>query len=399
MSRFCVLFVALGVAACGGEPATQNDASVQPQDSGHIQADAAASNDGGLLVADFVAEGCERLEVWGGDGGVPDDGGASGKVCVGHAPLTLTFIPVTTENVDSYVWTFGEPNETPKRDETPTHTYVLPGSFAVTLTVGGPAGTLTVKHEPPFVRVLPDPTGWPCDRSEQCAAGLDCTCPHATASDTSCPAAFGVGALCTRECASDADCGTDSACVDLDPSHLTGDPPWRAPLCLATCASTTVCPTGLSCRSLPAAQGLGTWVSACFPEFLGDVGAPCLDADGQTEPLTCVGGVCLEVGSSGYCSAACDPASCPAGSACAVVGAAGGHSMCLASCESTACDGDPLLGCEAPDPSGRLGFELVGVSPPAGATYCAPRRCTGPADCQGLRCEELDGASFCQPSP
>ena len=396
MTRFCLLVVALGVAACGGgSTATRDDAGPQ-DDAGHVQADALVSNDGGLLVADFVAEGCERLEEWSTDGGSPDaDGGVvTGTVCIGHAPLTVTFIPVTTENVDSYVWTFGEPNETPVRKETPTHTYVLPGSFEVTLTVGGPAGTLTVKHEPPFVQVLPDPTGWPCDRAEQCSTGLDCSCPHATASDTSCPAAFGVGALCTRECASDADCGTDSACVDVSISA-----PWRDPLCLATCASTTVCPAGLSCRDLPAKQAPGTWVGACFPAFLGDVGVACLDADGVTEPWTCVGGLCLELGSFGYCSAACEIGGCPEGSACARVGGAGGHSVCLADCDSSSCSGDPLLGCEAPDPTGKLGFELVETTPPPGATYCAPKRCTGPADCQGLRCTLLDGASFCQPSP
>ncbi|MBI5477248.1 MAG: PKD domain-containing protein [Deltaproteobacteria bacterium] len=392
-----VALIALGTTGCGGNNITPADAPVVQDDGGAPQQDAAVTSDGGLLVADFVAQGCERLEEWSVDGGSPDaDGGIpSGTVCLGHAPLTLNFIPVASENVESYVWTFGEPNETPLREPTPTHTFVLPGSFDVTLTVGGPAGTLSVKHVPPFVQVLANPTGWPCDQAEQCEGGLQCACPHAESGDPACPAAFGGRGLCTRGCSGDADCGTDSACIDV---NLAAPSPWREPLCLATCASTTVCPTGLACRDLPAKQSPSTWVSACFPEFLGDVGVPCLDADGAAEWWTCVGGVCLELGSFGYCSAACE-GECPEGSACARVGGAGGHSVCLASCDSIACTDDPLLGCEAPDPTGKLGFEIVDSTPTPGATYCAPRRCTGPADCEGLRCTLLDGASFCQPNP
>jgi len=140
-------------------------------------------------------------------------------------------------------------------------------------------------------------------------------------------------------------------------------------------------------------------VSACFPAFLGGVGVPCLDADGLPVPTTCLGGLCLEVGTFGYCSAACEVGGCPAGSECAKFGGAGGHSVCLGTCDALSCSDDPLLGCEAPDAAGRLGFEIVDVTPPPAATYCAPKRCTGPADCQGLRCEPLDGASFCQPNP
>jgi hypothetical protein len=398
-ARVAAAAALVALAACGGGGTATPDDAGAPDATSDVQSDAVVTGDGGLLVADFVAEGCERLEQQSADGGSPEaDGGVrSGTVCVGHAPLTVTFVPVTSENVESYVWTFGEPNETPRREPTPTHTFLRPGSFDVTLTVGGPAGTLTVKHVPPFVQVLANPTGWPCMESEQCSSGLGCACPHATSGDTACPAAFGEppSALCTRGCSSDADCGTDSACVTL---NVNGSADWREPLCLATCASTTVCPSGLSCRDLPAEQAPGTWVSTCFPEFLGDVGFACLDAAGAPEPWTCVGGLCLELGSFGYCSAACESGGCPAGSTCARVGGAGGHAVCLADCTAS-CGDDPLLGCEAPDPTGKLGFEIVGVTPPPGATYCAPKRCTGPNDCQGLRCAPLDGASFCQPSP
>jgi hypothetical protein len=393
-----VALLALGATACGGNSITPADAPVAQDGGDAPQEDTAVTGDGGLLFADFVAQGCERLEEWSADGGSPDDDGGirSGTVCVGHAPLTLTFVPVASENVDSYVWTFGEPNETPLRYDTPTHTFVLPGSFDVTLTVGGPAGTLTVKHVPPFVQVLPNPTGWPCDGPEQCESDLQCTCPHAVSTDTSCPAAFGGQgrALCTRGCDKDADCGAGAACADVGLSAS-----WRDPFCVATCSAGTTCPDGLSCRDLPAGGATGTWFSACFPDFLGDVGVPCLDAGGEPEPWTCLGGVCLELGSFGYCSAACEIGGCPTGSECARVGGAGGHSVCLATCDASSCSDDPLLGCEAPDATGMLGFEIVDTTPPAGATYCAPKRCTGPTDCQGLRCTELDGASFCQPNP
>jgi hypothetical protein len=396
MARILLALVALGVAACGGSSATPADAPVQQDLGDEPQADAAVTSDGGLLVADFVAQGCERLEEWSLDGGAArdDGGGRGGTVCIGHAPLTLTFVPVASQNVESYVWTFGEPNETPLREDSPTHTFVLPGSFDVTLTVGGPAGTLTVKHVPPFVQVLANPAGWPCDRAEQCESDHQCACPRAAETDTSCPAAFGGRGLCTRVCDQDTPCGVGAACADVGLSAA-----WRPQLCVATCDAATTCPAGLSCRDLPAADGTGAWVSACFPGFLGAVGVPCLDADGQPEPWTCLGGVCLELGSFGYCSAACEIGGCPAGSECARVGGAGGHSVCLASCETTSCSDDPLLGCEAPDAAGTLGFELVASTPPAGATYCAPRRCATPADCAGLRCADLGGASFCQPNP
>jgi hypothetical protein len=437
------LALALGAPACGRSTVVTLDAPVPIADGGVRPRDAAPAPDGGALVAAFVAQGCERLEVrpLAGDGGLLDgglldaaladaaladggladgglaDGATSGAddgglldaavaeggdggapavatVCVGHAPLTLTFVPVTSGAVDSWVWTFGETGETPLRAPTPTHTFTLPGSFDVTLTVGGPAGTLAVHPPLPFVEVLPNPVGAPCDVTAQCAAGYECSCAYAGPFDTDCPAAFGGRGLCTRSCAKDADCGAGAICVDLGRGAA-----FRPRLCLQPCAASDECAAGLTCRDLAAAVPPGSWTRACFVDFLGDVGAPCRDADGQPVHSACVGGLCLELGAAGYCSAPCEGDSCPTGSACAQLGGSGGHPVCLADCSSVACSGDPLLGCEAPDPTGGLGFEVVAENPPAGATYCAPRRCVAAADCQGLPCVEVDGASFCQPAP
>ena len=373
---------ATALVGCGGSITVGQDAPVVQTDGGTAQNDAPPSHDGGQLVADFVAQGCEWLEEWSADGGSPDDDGGirSGTVCIGRAPLTLTFVPLTSENVESYVWTFGEAGETPLRERTPTHTFVLPGSYDVSLTVGGPAGTLSVTHVPPFVQVEANPTGWPCDQSGQCRDGLECACPHEVSSDTACPAAFGGRGLCTRECTGDADCGPGAVCADLGVSAA-----WRGPLCVAACPSTTTCPEGTSCRDLPAKEAAGAWVSACFPAFLGGVGVPCLDADGLPVPTTCLGGLCLEVGTFGYCSAACEVGGCPAGSECAKFGGAGGHSVCLGTCDALSCSDDPLLGCEAPDAAGRLGFEIVDVTPPPTARGCAASRWTAPASASRTR--------------
>jgi hypothetical protein len=55
--------------------------------------------------------------------------------------------------------------------------------------------------------------------------------------------------------------------------------------------------------------------------------------------------------------------------------------------------GDPLLACVMGGGAGALGFSLPGE--PTATTVCAPRSCSGPADCPGGRCAALAGGSFC----
>jgi len=334
-------------------------------------------------------EGTDGGTMGGGEGGVPD-GSPMALVCVGHAPLTLTFVPITSGDVDSYVWSFGETGQPPVREKTPTHTFVLPGTYQVALTVGGPGGTLTVRPEPPFVRVLSLGLGEVCDTDGQCEEGLRCRCP-APEADGTCGAAMGGRGICTAHCTNDGECGAQGMCADMGVSAS-----WRSPLCVAACDEDAACPKGLLCRSLPSRDQPGMFVQGCFPRVLGDVGEPCLGFDGEPRPDVCMGGLCLSLGVGGYCSAPCGRDTCPRGSACVRLSGGEADTVCLAACGPSPCDHDPGLACEREDLRGALGFEVVDAASPE-ATYCAPKRCHDEEACDGLRCVAMGEASFCVP--
>jgi hypothetical protein len=407
--RVCLAAV-LGAALAGGcgTSATSAPDAAPHADGPAAAVDAAAPADAApSLYADYVAQGCERIEQWAPDGGAGHGEPPSSAVCVGHAPLTLTFAPITSPDVESYLWDFGDAppdgglpppdgdGGSLRTDPTPTHTFVLPGSYDVRLTVAGAAGTLAIHHDPPFVQVLPNPLAGACEPQygdAQCEAGLACSCPADAPGDTSCPPELD-RALCSSGCGTSADCPVGSACVDLG---VTAS--WRQPLCLPVCQDSAGCRPGLRCRSLPAAEPAGPgWAQVCFPAWLGDLAAPCLDASGVPRPEACTGGLCLPLGLEGYCSADCGHRPCPTGAACVRLGGADGPSVCLMTCTATPCTGDPLLGCEGAGAGGDLGFELLDVDPPAGP-YCAPRRCLSSADCGGLPCTDLGGVHYCQPA-
>ena len=59
----------------------------------------------------------------------------------GTAPQTVKFTDLSTGNVTSYNWDFGDNNTS--TDENPTHVYSTPGNYTVTLTVIGPGGNNT----------------------------------------------------------------------------------------------------------------------------------------------------------------------------------------------------------------------------------------------------------------
>ena len=49
----------------------------------------------------------------------------------GQAPLTVVFENLTYGNADSYFWDFGDGNSS--TEENPTHDYLSPGAYTVTL--------------------------------------------------------------------------------------------------------------------------------------------------------------------------------------------------------------------------------------------------------------------------
>ena len=281
----------------------------------------AGPRDGGppLLWVDFVAAGCEGFDP-------------TGPACTGTAPLTLRFLALAPAPIDSYVWTVGGMSV---GDASPVHTFSLPGTYAVSLAVGGTSGTAE-RDRAGYVVVTAAPLGAPCDGPESCATGLEC------------PLGF-----CTRGCAQ-ASCGDGAVCADL------------GSLCLATCGEDADCRSPLRCREVPVG---GAWAKACFPDVLADDGQSCAAPDGTLEDGACLSGHCRDLGARGLCAADCGDG-CPSYATCAQLHSGG--SLCLARCGT--CSLDPWLACEMPGGSGDLGFE----APPG--RYCAPRRCSG-GDC------------------
>ena len=64
----------------------------------------------------------------------------------GVAPLTVSFMPETTGNVQNYLWNFGD-NSTSVEVQ-PNHTYDTPGEYPVSLTVSGADGNYTAILDP-----------------------------------------------------------------------------------------------------------------------------------------------------------------------------------------------------------------------------------------------------------
>ncbi len=70
----------------------------------------------------------------------------------GRSPLLVQFTDTSTGNITSRLWEFGDGTTSTERN--PSHTYVKPGSFIVSLTVTGPGGSNTKTMEG-FVQVNP----------------------------------------------------------------------------------------------------------------------------------------------------------------------------------------------------------------------------------------------------
>jgi len=80
--------------------------------------------------------------------------GFGGTPLSGLAPLTTTFTDLSTGAITAWSWSFGDGATSSLAS--PVHTYALPGTYAVALTVSGPGGPMTL-NRPGYVSVLPPP--------------------------------------------------------------------------------------------------------------------------------------------------------------------------------------------------------------------------------------------------
>lgn len=363
--RNATALLLLALACNGGPDRPRADGGAR---DGATQQDGAARQDAvGPIFADFTATGCA----------LADDG----AWCGGMVPLTVRFVPIVAPSVETYAWDFGDGSE-PSAEVTPSHTYLLPGNYDVTLTVAGPGGADS-HISPAFIRVDPAPTGAPCTDGAQCAWGL-CVCD-----DGDCAIPLDAG-LCSRGCQM-TPCADGERCVDLALAGAATDS-WRDTLCLPACESDADCERpGFACLSLPLPSAKDGFARACFPPLLAEIGGACVDPAGRPDDGRCAGGLCLAAGALGLCSADCESRLCGDAASCAAFGA-DALPRCLARCDDAfACDADPLLACEPPDASGDWGFTT-----PDDAAHCAPRRCTIDDDCAPPlgRCD-LDSGGFC----
>ena len=88
----------------------------------------------------------------------------------GAAPLSVTFSDQSTGVIDSWSWDFDD-GTPPGSDQNPTHTYADPGTYTISLTVTGPAGSdthtktdyinaLQPASNPNIIFFLADDMGW-----------------------------------------------------------------------------------------------------------------------------------------------------------------------------------------------------------------------------------------------
>jgi hypothetical protein len=358
-------------AACSKETPSPVDAADAPVETDAGQVDGRPT----VLAVDFTVIGCPNF-----DATVPQ--------CRGPAPLTLTFVPITSGVVTRFLWDFGDLSKS--FEALPTHTYTLPESYDVSL-LGAPS--LAMQTREAFVVVTPNPLGGVCDLERQCEPGLTCLCGLAS----QCPSAFPRG-LCTQLCEGGNTCPENALCADLG---LGADPSspevvtWRGRRCLRRCNDDEDCAAGQICRALPAAGTPERWERACFYRFPADLGAACRGGTGEPQKDLCLSGLCADLGALGVCSSDCAARPCPTGTTCAAL--RDGRKLCLRPCDTPeACRSDPLLACTPPGRPGPLGWDLVPAGSGAAATLCAPKPCDSDAPCApaGI-CLGAPGASHC----
>ena len=297
-------------------------------------------------------------------------------VCSGSAPLTVSFAPVGSPALTTFLWTFGD--GTPSSSErAPSHTYALPGNYDVGVTgQGDSVGSVSqIRHALISVGALA--TGAACDVDNQCSDGLRCLCK----SGSGCGPAFSRG-ICSTACVTGF-CGAGAVCAAFSlgaatnggDSGLTPDAGRTSPVCLANCSDGATCAPGFVCQQIPGGGGAGPWVHGCLPlGAASDFGSSCRNANGVLDGSGCTTAFCANVGALGLCSAACDGSHpCPAGAACGRLSAT--SEVCLPACSpTTPCTSDPSLGCTlATDAGAGSDGGLVLTAGDPGVAYCAPR--------------------------
>lgn len=98
--------------------------------------------------------------------GPPPVAAFSGSPRNGQAPLAVQFQDLSTGEIDAWAWSFGD--GTSSTEANPAHVYAAPGSYTVSLTVGGPSGT-DARTEPDYVHVAQPDSGTGLD----CSSGVD----------------------------------------------------------------------------------------------------------------------------------------------------------------------------------------------------------------------------------
>ena len=76
-----------------------------------------------------------------------------GSPNMGSSPLTVSFMNLSTGNIVSYLWTFGDGKTGTEKD--PVHIYNGMGNYSVALAVTGADGTTATEIKPNYVLVIP----------------------------------------------------------------------------------------------------------------------------------------------------------------------------------------------------------------------------------------------------
>jgi len=314
------------------------------------------------LTLDISVTGCPSFDV-------------VNVVCSGSAPLTVSFAPVGSPALTTFLWTFGD--GTPSSSErAPSHTYALPGKYDVSVTgQGSSVGSLSqIRRQ--LISVEPLTTGAACDVDSQCGDGLQCRCK----SGSGCRAAFSHG-ICSTTCPTGF-CGAGAVCAAFTlaaagtaDAGLPSDAAPSSPMCLADCSGGAACAPGFVCQQIPGGGGASPWVHACLPlGAASDFGSSCRGANGALDGSACTTGFCADIGALGVCSVACDGThGCPPGAACASLSTKG--AICLPACSpTTPCTSDPSLRCTVVTDAGAGvdgGLAITAGDP--GLAYCAPK--------------------------
>jgi PKD repeat protein len=80
-----------------------------------------------------------EIEVF--EGGVAPSAAFTASPLSGTAPLTVTFTDQSSGDITSWLWAFGDGGTS--TDQNPTYAFTSPGTYTVSLTVGGPSGNDT----------------------------------------------------------------------------------------------------------------------------------------------------------------------------------------------------------------------------------------------------------------